>query len=302
LTELTLDQEEKLDRVVARALGVSRRIARIMIGEGAVEVNGKPWKIVAKPVRAGAVVRITREAPPEAGADQGPSLDDDAVLYIDPSIIVIDKPSGLLSETDRVGSASLQTLVPQLLTRRGERSRDIWLVHRLDAGTSGVIVLARSAQAARALDAVFREARASKEYLALANGRLPEPRAVDAAIGRAQGTRHKVDPAGKPAFTQLTPLRTGTSATLVECKPRTGRTHQIRVHLAHVGHPIFGDRLYGGPAYTASTPPRAVGRVMLHARALTVPHPKTGKASRFEALLPKDFVALGEALGVIDAL
>jgi 23S rRNA pseudouridine1911/1915/1917 synthase len=301
LTELTVGQDEKLDRIVARALGVSRRIARIVIGEGAVLVNGKPWRIVAKPVKAGSTVRITREAPPEE-RPPGPSLDDDAVLFVDGSIVVIDKPSGVLSETDRLGSVSLQTLVPQFLQRRGERVRDVWLVHRLDAGTSGVIVLARSAAAARALDAVFREGRAVKEYLALANGRLHEARDVDAPIGRAQGTRHRIDPSGKPAFTQLTPLRIGTSATLVEARPRTGRTHQIRVHLAHVGHPILGDRLYGGPAYTASTPPKAVGRVMLHARALTIPHPKTGKATRFEAMLPKDFVGLGEALGVLDAL
>ncbi len=259
-----------------------------MIGSGAVLVDGKPWKIVAKPMKAGATVRVTAEAPAEE-AQRTPEV---RIIHQDRDIVVVDKPAGLLSETDRAGSVSLQTVVPKLVG-----AREIWLVHRLDAGTSGVMVLAKSVKAARVLDAAFREATVRKEYWALANGRLSEPRDVDAPIGRAERTKHKVDPAqGKPAFTAFEPLRVGTSATLVLAKPRTGRTHQIRVHLAHLGHPILGDRLYGGPAYTATTPPQAIPRVMLHARALTIPHPTTGKATRFEADLHDDFERLSVLL------
>ncbi|HSI06930.1 MAG TPA: pseudouridine synthase, partial [Myxococcota bacterium] len=134
---------------------------------------------------------------------------------------------------------------------------------------------------------------------AICNGRLSDERDVDAPIGRAQGTRHKVDPEqGKQAFTKLVPRAVGTIATLVEARPRTGRTHQIRVHAAHVGHPILGDRLYGGPVYTASTPPLAIGRVMLHAHSLVVPHPASGKSIEWIAAPPKDLVALATTLGL----
>jgi len=305
LIELTVeaaDDGEKLDRIVARALGVSRRVARIVIGEGAVNVNGKPWRIIAKPVKAGARVSIdrTREAAAAKSADtREPVLERERILHLDAAVVVLDKPAGLLSETDRIGSVSLQTLVPKLLGTLGERQRDIWLVHRLDAGTSGVIVLARTAAAARKLDATFREAGATKVYSALCNGRLAEQRDVDAPIGRAQGTRHKVDPtSGKPAFTTFVPRAVGTTATFVEARPRTGRTHQIRVHAAHLGHPLLGDRLYGGPAYTASTPPIAIGRPMLHAERLTIPHPTTGKSTTFTAPLPSDFRNLATTLGL----
>ncbi len=307
MIELTVEQAddgEKLDRIVARALDVSRRIARIVIGEGAVTVNGKPWKIIAKPVRAGAKVAIdrTREAVAEQPRHE-PALDRERIIHLDRELVVIDKPADLLSETDRAGSVSLQTLVPKLLATLSERNRDVWLVHRLDAGTSGVIVLARTAAAGRMLDAVFREAKASKRYLALCNGRLADERDIDGPIGRAQGTRHKVDPQqGKPAFTKLVPRAVGTTATLVEARPRTGRTHQIRVHAAHAGHPLLGDRLYGGPVYTASTPPQAIGRVMLHACSLTLPHPATGKPTEWIAKAPKDFVTLAATLGIAEGL
>ena len=298
------DDGEKLDRIVARALDVSRRIARIVIGEGAVTVNGKPWKIIAKPVRAGAKVVIdrTREAVAEAPKDE-PALERERIIHLDREVVVIDKPPGLLSETDRAGSVSLQTLVPKLLATLNERNRDVWLVHRLDAGTSGVIVLARTPAAGRKLDAVFREAKASKRYLALCTGRLAETRDLDGPIGRGQGTRHKVDPAqGKPAWTRLVPRAVGTTATLIEAQPRTGRTHQIRVHAAHAGHPLLGDRLYGGPVYTASTPPQAIGRVMLHAYSLSLPHPASGTPTEWIARAPKDFVALASTLGLAAGL
>lgn len=308
MIELTVepgDDGEKLDRVVARALNVSRRIARIVIGEGAVTVDGKPWRIIAKPIKAGArvVIHRTREAVADQARLPGEArLERERILHMDREVIVIDKPAGLLSETDRSGTVSLQTLVPKLLEEIGERNRDVWLVHRLDAGTSGVIVMARVASAGRKLDEAFREAKNTKRYLALCNGRLAEPRDVDGPIARAQGTRHKVDPQGKPAFTRLVPRAVGVSATLVEAQPRTGRTHRIRVHAAYAGHPLLGDRLYGGPVYTASTPPQAIGRVMLHAASLTVPHPRSNTPVTWIAPVPKDFRDLATILGVSGGL
>lgn len=295
------DDGEKLDRVVARALNVSRRIARIVIGEGGVTVDGKPWRIIAKPIKAGArvIINRTREGVAEQARLPGEArLERERILHMDQEVIVIDKPPGLLSESDRSGTVSLQTLVPRLLEEIGERNREVWLVHRLDAGTSGVIVMARLASSGRKLDAAFREAKNTKRYLALCNGRLADQRDIDGPIARAQGTKHKVDPEGKPAFTRFVSKAVGTSATLIEAQPRTGRTHQIRVHAAHAGHPLLGDRLYGGPVYTASTPPQAIGRVMLHAASLTVPHPRSNTPVTWTAPVPKDFRDLAGILGL----
>jgi RluA family pseudouridine synthase len=287
---------ERLDRLVASHVGCSRRVARVLIGQGSVRVRGRVLKILSRAVRAGAHVSVQQR--PESGRPDAPDVE---ILHLDRWVVAVAKPAGLLSETDRQGSPSVETAVVRLLADRGERRTEVKLVHRLDAGTSGVLLLARTPMAARELGAVFARARARKEYLALVAGRLATPRNVREPIRRAAGVRHEVGEGGKQASTRFEPLRVGKKATLVRALPRTGRTHQIRVHLAHLGHPIVGDRLYGGPGYTDSQPPEPIPRPMLHAARLEVPHPKTGDPLVLAIEPPADFVTQAHRLGIWSA-
>lgn len=301
------DGGERLDRLVARAAGLSRREARTLIATGQVFVNRRPVRILTRPIKAGTHIDVGT-APPSPSAPPNPPMEGVTssetqrhapleILYIDRWMVVINKPPRLLSEHDRFGSPSVESELPKVLARRGEHTR-LWLVHRLDAGTSGVLVLARTPGAAASLNETFREAHGQKTYLALVQGELAKAHAVDAPVGRAERTRHQVRRDGKPAQTQVTPLAASNGATLVQCLPRTGRTHQIRVHMEHLGHPLLGDRLYGGPGYTGGTRPTSIGRAMLHAHKLQVPHPKDGRAMGFEAPPPEDFAGLAKSLGL----
>jgi 23S rRNA pseudouridine1911/1915/1917 synthase len=159
-----------------------------------------------------------------------------------------------------------------------------------------VTVLARTPAAAAALAEAFRTGAPEKTYLALA-ARAPAPAEgrVDAPLGKdpARAGLRRVVPGGDPAATRYRTLRAGPLAALVEARPETGRTHQIRVHLAHLGAPLLGDARYGGPRRVGEV---AIPRVMLHARRLALVHPATGERIAFEAPLPEDFAAAERAL------
>lgn len=284
---------ERLDRLVARHADLSRRVARLLIRQGSVRVRGRPVMILSRAIKAGTRIAVERQR--TAGRPEVPTV---GILHLDRWVVAAVKPPGLLSETGRQGSPSVETIVSRILADRNEHRTQVKLVHRLDAGTSGVILLARTPLAARELGAAFAEARVRKEYLALVAGRLSTPRNVKEPIRRAAGVRHEVGEGGKPAQTRFEPLQLGEGATLVRALPRTGRTHQIRVHLAYLGHPLIGDRLYGGPGYTDEVPPEPITRPMLHAARLTVPHPKTGEELVLEVGPPPDFVEQARRLGV----
>jgi 23S rRNA pseudouridine1911/1915/1917 synthase len=294
------DEADRLDRLVAHGLGISRREARLLIARGRVSVNGRVVKILSRDVAAGSRVTVIGESAADRLPETGkpPALLDVRLLFLDAWIVVVDKPAGLLSETDRKSGPSLETEVPRLLATTGETKTEVRLVHRLDAGTSGVIILSRTPAVTAALGESFAKARAEKTYLALCVGRLSRPRTIDAPIGRRQGVKHGVDVHGKPAQTFVEPVVSTEVATLVRARPKTGRTHQIRVHLTHIQHPLWGDRLYGGPGYTRDEPVMAIARPMLHAARLVLPHPKSGERVVFEAPPPADFEALARRLGV----
>ena len=170
------------------------------------------------------------------------------------------------------------------------------LVHRLDRETSGVTVFARTKAAAAALAEAFRAGAAEKTYLALcARAPAPPHGRIDAPLGKdpARAGLRRVDPRGDPSATTYRTLRSTPSAALVEARPETGRTHQIRVHLAELGAPLLGDARYGGPRRVGEV---AVPRVMLHARRLALRHPATGALLAFEAPVPEDFAAAERAL------
>jgi RluA family pseudouridine synthase len=214
------------------------------------------------------------------------------ILYIDDALLVVDKPAGLPTLVDGWNPEA-----PYLLGLLREKYGPLWVVHRLDRETSGVIVFARTAEAHRSLNMQFegrKMERVEKVYHAVAAG-APEwdEKTVKLPLRSNAGHRHRtvVNPRrGKPAHTDFRVLRRLDKYTLVEAQPHTGRTHQIRVHLAAVGLPIVGDKLYGPPADgdEINTIPRAA----LHAYSLRLLHPTMGRKVVFEAPYPDDFKQL----------
>lgn len=208
------------------------------------------------------------------------------VLFIDETLLAIDKPAGLPSLPDGYNPAA-----PHVRSLLEPHYGRVWIVHRLDRGTSGVLLLARSAEAHRALNQQFDQRQVTKVYHALVNGSPDwKEKTVDLPLRIDVGHKHRttIDSLrGKPAVTHLRVLERFAGYTLVEAVPETGRTHQIRAHLAVLGHPLVADELYGrSPAGDA---PPVMPRLGLHARRLTITHPVLHSMLHFEAPYPEDF-------------
>ena len=202
------------------------------------------------------------------------------VLYSDGTLVVIDKPAGLLSVPGR--GADLQDCAA---VRVQARFPDAKVVHRLDQATSGLMVLARGVEAQRELGRAFEARRVVKRYVAVVAGLVSSDQgSIDLPLSSdwPNRPRQQVDPErGKPSLTrwQVISRDAGSSTTRLELEPLTGRSHQLRVHLLAIGHPIVGDALYAGLAQTAS-------RLMLHASALTIEHPEDARAMNFSSVVP----------------
>jgi tRNA pseudouridine32 synthase/23S rRNA pseudouridine746 synthase len=201
------------------------------------------------------------------------------LIHADPWLLALAKPSGLLSQPG-LGNA----LADSLLSRAQRRWPEVRLVHRLDRDTSGLILLARDAETHRRLSAAFAERRIRKTYLALVEG-SPVDRGgvIDLPLARVatRPPRYGVVPlagGGKPSLTRWRLLRSGPRASLLLLQPHTGRSHQLRVHLAALGHPVLGDPLYGDPA--------AASRLQLHGTGLRLRHPVTGEVLRLRSWCP----------------
>jgi len=222
------------------------------------------------------------------------------VIYEDDLIIALNKPSGLSSQAGRAPGATIDDLLAAFAKASGNRPR---LVHRLDRDTSGVILAARTKPAAGFLGKAWMGRKVLKTYLAIVTPGAPSPPdgAISTAlrreeIGREAYMRVAADdhPDAETAETLYRTLKAGEGAALVECRPKTGRMHQLRVHLAGVGRPIAGDVRYGGALVVEGQP---VPRLMLHAAALQFPHPGGGER-RISAPPPADFAALVTELGL----
>jgi 23S rRNA pseudouridine1911/1915/1917 synthase len=289
---------ERVDRAVALLTGWSRAEVQALVQAGAVLVDGTP---VAKSRRleAGDVIELLGE-PEVAAGPPGPESVPVEVRYDDDDVIVIAKPAGLVVHPG-AGHAG-GTLVNGLLARYpelvdvGDRARP-GIVHRLDRDTSGLLVVARSAVAYDALVGALERRELERRYDALVWGRLDAPRGViDAPIGRSASrrTRMAVRDDGREARTVYEVVR-AFDAPLVsrlDCRLETGRTHQVRVHLSAIGHPIVGDNAYRG-----RRPGISLDRPFLHATALGFAHPVTGDWLRFEEPLPTDLQSVLDALG-----
>jgi len=291
---------ERLDRaLVALSSGaLSRTRICELIRDGGVHVDGQPADRAARLVVPGERIELleVKRSRERAGGPAGATL---VVLHEDEHLAVIDKPAGQLTHpTTVVRGGTVSELAVErwgeLPAPQGDDRPGI--VHRLDSDTSGLVVIARSAPAAERLVELFRERAVEKRYLALVHG---APRFdsdwIESPIGRSpRADRMCVMPAGegKPAATFYQVRERFTDFAFLECRPRTGRTHQIRVHLASIELPLLGDRVYPGrvrrPIPRGSPP---LERHLLHAAGLRFAHPITGDALELESPLPADFEA-----------
>ncbi len=251
-------------------------------------------------LREGELVELRLPEPPPSR----PPVPDKALwpelLAMENGLLVLNKRPGVPTLSSRPEEPSTHSAALALVERRVGRARRLYPVHRLDRETSGLLLMALDTDSARQLSAAFEQRTARKTYQALVHGVPPEEGVIEAALGKAgrHGKMKVRQDDGKPATTSFRVLERFGPVAWIELEPRSGRTHQIRVHLAHAGFPIAGDSRYGGPelwlsklkgkAYRKGKRPERplIARVALHAAALTVPW-KDGER-RFEAPLPKD--------------
>jgi 23S rRNA pseudouridine1911/1915/1917 synthase len=296
----------RLDSLLAERLDLSRSRVEQLIAEGAVELNGSLPKKGERP-RTGDRIRVRVPEPePSIALPEAIPLD---IVFQDEDLLVLNKPAGLVvhpAPGNRNG-----TLVNALLHEIGDLSGiggvlRPGIVHRLDKDTSGLMVVAKNDRAHRALSADLKERRVRRRYLAAAWGHLAlDTVTVDAPIGRsgAERKRMAVVAHGRPAVTHFRRLEQWRAADLLSAELDTGRTHQIRVHLQHIGHPIVGDLTYGAgreKGFSGVTRgwalelARRTPRQFLHAAELRFDHPRTGEALEFTAELPPDLAAVAE--------
>jgi 23S rRNA pseudouridine1911/1915/1917 synthase len=313
---------ERLDRVLARLQAdLSRSRLQALIRDGQVAVDDTPVLDPNRKVAGG--VRITLTVPPPVPAEPAGEAIDLTVVYEDDDVIVIDKPPGLVVHP--AAGHDSGTLVNALIAHCGESLSGIGgvkrpgIVHRLDKDTSGLLVVAKNDLAHQALAAQFadhgRTGPLERAYLAILWG-VPERRrgTVEAALARSTHNRERIvvvgEDRGRYAITHYEVLEglppANPIASLVRCELETGRTHQIRVHMAHLGHPLLGDATYGSgfktKANRLSEPQKealnALNRQALHAAILGFEHPRSGEFMRFESPLPVGMAALLQALRV----
>ncbi len=292
---ITADEAgERLDRILgARDLGLSRSALQRLIGNGRVELDGETVRASARPKQGARVVVRPAPAPPTAVVPQDIPID---WLHRDAHLGILHKPAGMVVHP--APGHPDGTLANALRFHfAGDADGDVdrpGIVHRLDMDTSGVMVVARSERAREGLVAAFAAHDIEREYVAIALGYPDERVTLDTLHGRHPHDRKRFSTRvdrGKRAVTHVEVVRRLHASALVRCRLETGRTHQIRVHLAEHGHPVLADPLYG----RASRDPRVkqagaeLGRQALHARLLGFEHPVTGERMRFEADPPDDF-------------
>ncbi|MEM1197142.1 MAG: RluA family pseudouridine synthase [Pseudomonadota bacterium] len=309
----TIVTPARLDKALAESTDLSRARVQALIAEGAVEVNGATATSASAKVAAGASFSIT--IPPAAEAEAQPQNIPLDIAFEDEHLIVVNKPAGLVVHP-AAGNPD-GTLVNALLHHCGGSLSGIGgvarpgIVHRIDKDTSGLLVAAKSDAAHEKLAAQFAAHTVHRRYLAITGG-APRQRegTIDARIGRSDANRKKMavlpknSSRGKHAVTRYTVIdRFGPvgyeDAALIECRLETGRTHQVRVHCASIGHALLGDPLYGSAPKSLKPLLKGLGfaRQALHAAELGFSHPMGGQFVSFSAPVPKDMQELIDELG-----
>lgn len=290
---------ERLDVAIAQALDLSRTFAKELVTEGYVVLNGAPVGKASHKLVGGEIVNVMLP-PPKPMLVEPQDLPVE-IIYEDQHLAAIFKPAGIISHptaTIREGTVvnALLGKFPLSKEKYHDPTDDVYrpgIVHRLDKDTSGVMVVAKTDEAHRQLQLAFKKRLAHKEYIAVVRGSLDPEVDLDAPIGRHPVNRQTMTVGGenpKDAQTRFRIIESFGNLHLVKATPRTGRTHQIRVHLQYLGAPIVGDFVY-------SRASDVIARQALHAYQLTVPHPATGEAVTFTARVPDDMRSAWVALG-----
>ena len=299
----TIAAPGRVDKLLADASGLARTRVQALIAEGAVTVDGNVVSSASARVEAGTAYRILVPPPARATAEpQDIPLD---IVFEDDALVVVNKPAGMVvhpAAGNRDG-----TLVNALLHHCAGQLSGIGgvarpgIVHRIDKDTSGLLVVAKTDAAHEGLAAQFADHSIMRRYLALAAGHPAPPEGTIAGrIGRSDRDRKKMAPLppdamrGKHAVTHYRTVRTLPHATLLECRLETGRTHQVRVHCASIGHPLLGDQTYGRTSKPLKPLLERLGfaRQALHAAELGFRHPIGGRTVHFAASLPADMTEL----------
>jgi len=283
---------ERIDLVASRVTGYSRSRMAELIASGSVLLDGEIVARASRLVAAGAMLELVADPRPTHAVATPRLADGLSVVHEDRDIVVVDKPAGVAahpslgwegpSVTEHLAAAGIAIATSGAPERQG-------VVSRLDVGTSGLMVLARSERAYSVLKQAFRNKTVDKTYQALVQGH-PDPftGTIDAPIGRHPGHEWKmaIVGGGRESVTHYETLEAHRTATLVEVRLETGRTHQIRVHFAAIGHPCCGDPLYGSDPALARR--LGIDRQWLHATRLAFEHPVEGSHVEFESELPRD--------------
>jgi 23S rRNA pseudouridine1911/1915/1917 synthase len=282
--------EKPLDRWLRELLpGKSWNELRRLSRTGKIFIDGAPLLDPNQLVAAGAEIELRQNAP---RATRTPALPKRSILYVDAQVVVVDKPAGISTVPyDENERGTLDQLVMETLSERGRRA-PLGIVHRIDKETSGVVVFARTVAAKLALKNQFRFHTVGRRYVALAHGQVRSATIQSRLVqDRGDGRRGSTEDEslGREAITHVKWLESLRGATLLECRLETGRTHQIRIHLAERGHPLVGERVYS-KNYRGEL--IAAPRLMLHARELAFDHPSTGERLTFEQPLPQDMSAV----------
>ena len=292
MIEVTIAAEQagvRLDQIVHDAIpGLSRAAAQRLVDDGRVTLDGAT-KTRSSRVQRGQVVAIDQPAA-EVVPEEVPTVLEPRIVFEDEHLVVVDKPIGLITHSapGSPGPSLASVLAARGLAGGGEEERP-GIVHRLDKETSGLLVVARDDETLTALQRMMRKREIDREYVALVHGRPPSVAGrIEAPIGRDPGnrTRRAVDGIGpRPAITHFELVEAFPDYTLESVHLETGRTHQIRVHFAAIGHPVVGDPLYG----PSSSDTLGLKHQALHAHRLVFDHPVTGECIDVTSPLPDEF-------------
>jgi 23S rRNA pseudouridine1911/1915/1917 synthase len=279
--------EQRLDRAVREQHeGVSWEVVRRAIRSGKVAIDGQVQREPGTAVQGGQQIRVTMNAPREPK-----SVTKDAIVHVDRHVVVVRKPPGVATVPDeRWRRNTLMQQVGEIIRSKRDRPVPLGVVQRLDFDTTGLLVFTRTSEAYELLKSQFKEREVTRSYLALVAGKAAKATyrsyLREHKNGKRSSTPHRQ--LGKYAVTHTEVVEWLTGATLIRCNLETGRTHQIRIHLAEADHPLLGDRRYF--RRLVKTPPAP--RVMLHAAELGFVHPMTQRPMKFEEPMPADMLAV----------